>query len=243
MAKLHELLAAENDLGGHAKSLLVRTVKKFGDLSNYVGQQRNYKPIKDGGEPLANEDKLLPSRARVDLALALDAFGQWVDVSIQKEVTNQATSADVLIDDEVVFEDLPATALLNLENKLLELGKVLRAIPTNDLANKWEWDEDASCFMSSPRVTYRMEKTLKTLVQYEATKDHPAQVHTYTEDAPVGEWTTVIRSGSIPLSQKRELLARWQKLSLAVKVARQRANDIEASKINVSEKIVAYLWG
>ena len=243
MGKLYELLAVETDLANKARSVLASTVNLFGDITNYIGQQRSYQPLLDNGQPFPNEDKSLPRTVNEDLEVVFAAFGRWVDASIQKEVTNQGTSANVEIDGKVILEKLPATALLNLESKLAELGKVIKAIPVNDLAQGWTWDADADAFISSSRITYRTEKKIKTLVQYEATKEHPAQVHTYTEDVRVGEWKTVIHSGALQAARKRELVDRWESLMLAVRTARQRANDIDASTTKVSDVIVNFIWG
>lgn len=243
MGKLHELLAVETDLANKARSVMSETVKRFGDIANYVGQRRNYAPLVDDGQPFPPEDKELPRTVNDDLNQVFYSFGRWVDASIQKEVTNQDTLANVEVDDVVILADLPATALLNLESKLADLGKVLKAIPVNDLAYRWAWDEDVGGYVSSPRVTFRTEKAMKTHVQYEATKEHPAQVQTYAEDNRVGEWTTVIHSGAVSASDKRGLIERWETLILAIKIARQRANDIEASTANVSDKIIKYLRG
>ena len=243
MGKLHELLAVETDLTNRAKSVLAQAVNRFGDITNYVGQQRRYQPLEDGGQPFPNEDKMLPGTVDKELSLVFGAFGQWLNASIQKEVTNQSTNADVIIDGNVLIKGIPTPALLNLESKLAELGKVLKNIPVNDPALNWSWSEDINGYISDPRITYRTEKQLAAKVLYEATEHHPAQVKEYTFDERVGEWTTVIQSGALQLAEKREILQRWEKLTLAVKQARQRANDIETSNVKVSEAIINYLRG
>lgn len=243
MGKLHELLAVETDLANKARGVLAQINNRFGDVANYIGQQRSYRPLIDGGQPFPNEDKQLPGTVSGDLDSVFGAFVRWVDASIQKEVTNQGTSADIEIDGITVLKGLPAPALLNLESKLAELGKVLKSIPVNDTARKWTWNEQIEAFVSAPQTTFRTEKHLKNHIKYEATDKHPAQVEMYTEDERVGEWTTIIHSGAMQPAQKRELLERWEALSLAVKTARQRANDVDVSTIKVSEAIVTYLRG
>lgn len=243
MGKLHELLAVESDLANKARGVLSQARNRFGDIANYLGQQRRYRPLLDDGQPFPAEDKVLPATVSDDLAAVFAAFGNWTDASIQKEITNQGTSADVEIDDTKILKDMPATALLNLESKLADLGNVLKAIPVNDPAQQWSWNENLNAFISEPRVTFRTEKHLKNHVKYEHTKEHPAQVEVYSADERVGEWTTIIHSGAMQPAQKRALVERWEKLFLAVRVARQRANDTEASAVKVSDALITFLRG
>ena len=78
---------------------------------------------------------------------------------------------------------------------------------------------------SSPIQSLKSKKVPKVLVKYEATDKHPAQTELIHEDQTVGIWTTTKLSGAISSKMKSEILARYDKWELAVKDARQRANN------------------
>ena len=240
MTKLHEILAVEGDLAGKAQAGLAATKDLFGKPDKFIGQTRRYSPLEDGGQPMPSEDTNVAFRVEDVISDLVDKFSAWLNVSIQKEVTNQKTEATITVDGIEILT-LPATALLNLEQKLAILKSTLSGIPTNDVTERWEWDETSQVYIAPPRTTYRTEKRPRVLIRYEATPEHPAQTDVYTEDIRVGEWTTVIRSGMWSPNQKRELLDKLEKLIAAVKQARQRANDIEIEPVKVSEAINKYL--
>lgn len=243
MGKLHELLAVESDLKARAQAAIAAVRGTFaGNTGALLGQTRVYRPLSDGGEPLPDENKGLAMTVEGQLKLLWESFGTWVDAVIQKEVTNQSTSADVEVEGVVIVGGLPAPALLNLETRLAELRSVVDSVPVLDMAEEWTWDAKNSRYVSRERITYRTAKLPKAFVAYEATKEHPAQIQMFTEDVRVGEWKTVIHSGAITLARKTELLNRVDQLARAVKKARQRANDFEVKNVNVSKPIHDFVF-
>lgn len=242
MGKLHELLAVDSELKGEAQRASSRVQNTF-DGNKLIGQVRTYQPLEEGGEIFDDEVTVLATSVSDELTVFWAAFGSWLDASVQKESTNQQTSADIEVDGSSLAQLLPAPALLNLESKLAEIRRVYAAIPTNDPTKQWTWDEDQGCYVSHPQTTYRTRKVPKSFVAYEATPEHPAQVEMFTEDVRVGSWTTVVQSGMISPSEKRKLLARIDALLRATKKARQRANDIEVQDIHIASKLFAYIHG
>ena len=241
MAKLHELLAVEGDLASAAQAVLKEVKGLLGSPEKFLGRVRTYRPLEEDGQTQPNETTNLSTTVDKELARLSTHFGNWLNASIQKEVTNQKTSADIVVGEQIIAERLPATALLNLESKLASLKSVLVAIPTNDTTERWEWDTEAEAWVSEPRITFSTKKTVKHHVAYEATKEHPAQVQAYNEDVRVGEWTTIIRSGMLRPSQKRDILERLDKLIMAVKAARQRANQAEIEDVQIAKKLLDYI--
>jgi hypothetical protein len=244
MGKLHEVLAVEADLRATAQRTFQRLISLFSEgRSRLVGQSRKYQPLEESGEPHEDEITAMGTTVERELDLLQQDYSAWIDAAMQKEVTNQSTNADVVIGDRVLLEGLPATALLNLEGKLAELRRIYSSIPTYDPTERWEWDEQVEGYMSAPRITYRTKKVLKNHVKAEATKEHPAQVEVFTEDVREGTWTTVIQSGMLAPSEKREMLSRLDKLIRAVKQARQRANDVDAEDIHVGKVLFDFING
>jgi hypothetical protein len=244
MGKLHEILAVESDLKAEAQRVTSQIKALFTDgRAKLTGQIRTYQPLYEDGEDFADEITEMAATVSGELTRYRDAFGRWVDAAVQKEVTNQHTSASVMINGDDVLGPLPATALLNLESKLVELRQVYAVIPTNDLAERWDFDYSQGHYVSQERVNYRTQKIPKAFVAHEATPEHPAQVTVFNEDARVGAWHTVIQSGMLSPVEKRNLLVRIDLLLREIKQARQRANDLEVKQVNVSERLFAFIHG
>lgn len=244
MGKLHELLAVEPDLKAEAQRLANKIKALFTDgKGRLVGQIRTYHPLQEGGEEFADEITELATSVNSELADWQRAFSNWLNAAMQKEITNQNTGADVIIDGMTLFENMPATALLNLEAKLVEVRQVFNQIPTNDPTENWMWDADLGLFVSKPRTTYKTKKIMRNHVRAEATKEHPAQVEVYTEDVRVGTWTTIIHSGMLTPSEKQLRLQRIDALIRAVKQARHRANDTDVIDTHLAKKLFAYIYG
>lgn len=242
MSELHQILAVEGDLKNRAQEALAEARGLFA-TDALVGHTRRYRPLEENGEPLPAEDKELAVKVSDILESIRTDYGGWIDVAVQKEVTNQTTAADVLVDNKVMFAGMPAPALLNLEGKLLELRNIYAAIPTTDPSERWTWDEGRGVWVSEPHITFRSNKVPKSFVAYEATKEHPAQVSVYNEDIRVGEWTTIKMSGMISPVEKTNLLDRIDKVIKGVKQARQKANNAEVVDVNVAASLFAYIYG
>lgn len=243
MGKLHELLAVEPDLKAAATRTVNDVIALFKEgADRLVGQIRVYRPLEEGGDDFADEIKELGTTVDGELAGFAKSMAKWMDAAIQKEVTNTNTVADVELNG-VTIGKLPAPALLNLEARLQEIRRVYSTIPTLDPAERWTYNEKDGEFVSETRVSYRTQKVPKAIVMYEATEEHPAQVQPYTEDIRVGEWETTIRTGMLTKIDKQRRLERIDALARAVKQARQRANDIDATKIEVGEEIFKFING
>jgi hypothetical protein len=57
----------------------------------------------------------------------------------------------------------------------------------------------------------------------------------------VGYWDTVKHSGALPAPRKKELMSRIEKLSQAVKQAREVANMADAPEVKVGQPLFDYL--
>ena len=239
--KLYELLAVEPDLRTKGGESLKWVRQVFDTPALLTGQVISYHPVIEDAVDVPDEKMELSTNVDALLLELQKVFGSYMDVSIQKELTNINTTANVILGEKVIFSGVPAPALLNLEQKLDDLQKVYSAIPTLDPAERWRYDEGQDCYVSETRVAYRTKKVVKTLVKYEATPEHPAQTETYTEDVPSHKRETVVFSGMITQKEKSGRLARLNTLYQAVKQARQRANDVDANLVNVADRIFEYI--
>ena len=96
---------------------------------------------------------------------------------------------------------------------------------------------------SNLSTTQTTKKIETPLAPYEATKDHPAQTKTVTEDVVIGWWDTIKHSGALPAPRKEALLERIDKLLKATKRAREQANNNAATEKEVGGAVIGYLFG
>lgn len=235
MKKLHELLSIEPDLRTEAQKISGEVRETLADPKRVHGMIRTFRPIVDDEDPLPDERVEMLTTVKNELSRFDEAMGKFIDSAVSKEVTNTVASATLQLG-ESEFK-LPATALLNLENRLAEIRKVYAAVPTLDPAEVWNYDEDLEVYVADTRMAYKTRKVPKTHVSYEATKEHPAQVEVYHEDIRVGEREQIMHSGALTLARKRVLLGRIDDMLKEVKQARQRANDIEVKEVEIADLI------
>lgn len=248
-AYLHQLLAVEPELDRNATEESKRLLRRFDAPALYNGMVRTYRPLTEDEDKLPPEFKNMEENLQADLQEFGDAMAKFIDVGFQKESTNASASALLTYNenldglDKEVFRLFPATALLNLENKLTTMKKVLQRMPVYDPTKKWEWHEGNEVYEAPPEISLRTKKQPRSRIAAPATAEHPAQIQAWTEDRPVGEWTAVYHTCALPPAKKRQILERITNLILAVKRARQEANMEEAVTDQIGDKIVKFILG
>lgn len=241
MGLLHELLAVEPDLrNGYdaVRSKISDTLKARG---LFDGRIRTYQPVYEEGTQFPDEVEDPTVSVGDQLTLLRKTAEKYFDAVYQKELTNTEARGDIIIHGETLAENVPATMLLGLESKLAHIRQVLKAIPTLDPAERWEWDGGNKEYRSAPKTQLRTEKRMHSFVGYEATEHHPAQIETYTTDDPVGTWTTIRRSLALPYSEKQRLIEQCEVLIRAVKQARQRANQQEVALAEIGSVLFDFI--
>lgn len=246
MSKLHELLAVRPDVKKRYDELAQRAIHDFANNAQlFQGRSKIYTPKIEDGLTFPGESEEVADSVAERISSVASAMAEMIDVITQQESTNASGNAVAYIEvDEyrLLNEGLPATALLNLEGRLQEFKKVLTTIPVNNPKVKWEFNENMNLWASPPETTHKYEKVQEPIVLYPATTEHPAQTELVTRNALVGEYETVRLTGLISWATKREWVARVDMLILAVKQARQRANDTEVVKINVGDTIMDFIF-
>lgn len=241
--KLFELLAIEKDLSSKTSESAKEILSRFSNADNFLGISTHFAKILEDQPNFQDEVKPLPGNVDASLEEYLENLGLYLDVAIEKETANTTAFSDVVLDGQVFLEKWSATALLNLESRLEELHKIYSAIPVLPDSETWTYDDTRGCFVSGNRKQIRTVKTQKTVVLYEATKEHPAQVQLVSTDVPAYEVERVLYSGMLTVSDKKKRIERIEKLQRAVKQARQRANTVETEKKEISKKIFEYING
>jgi hypothetical protein len=206
------------------------------------GVSRSYRPRDDEGEQLPPENNLVQTRVDQVLDQVAAEMVSLFDLQVCQDLGNAEATADVIVGGGVLLTKVPVTFLLFLDKRLADLRTIVEKLPVLDASEEWSWDEARMCWRSAPATTFRSKKVQRNHVLSEATDRHPAQVQVFSEDVPVGTWTTVKLSGAVPATRRRALLARVDALIDAVRVAREAANEIEVPAVPVGQRVMAYLF-
>lgn len=247
-AKLHELLAVDGNQKGQAD-------KARGDLAQTFEKKRHlfteklvtFHPDGEGAVSVTEEQLDIQTTVRKELAWLADLWAKAIDTAYQVDLGNTAARADIVLDDGTVMAtSVPATALLQLEKRTNEMHDLVSRIPTLDPAKGFEPDPAKGKGIYRARVDTRtrMKKSMRVVVGYEATKEHPAQVQYVNEDVPVGRIQTQEWSGMITPAEKAEMFDRVERLRRAIKSARARANEqVVSATDTIGDTLLKFVFG
>lgn len=230
-SKLHELLAVDANLKGQAtkcRTELQGTLEK----KRHLFQEKlvTFTPDAENGKAETREQSDIQTSVRKEVTWLNGILIKSIDASYAIDIANTLAKADIVLDNgEVVANDVPATALLQLEKRVKEVLEFVKFIPTLDPAKGFALDADRGAGIYKAReVTKASTQKLDDFVTVApATKEHPAQVVKVTKDIKIGtileqEWSALI----MPI-EKADLLERGEELLRAVTQARSRANSQE----------------
>jgi hypothetical protein len=243
MTKLNQIIAIEKGVKSTAEAAFTTAHRDMLKGEPLSGIARTYVPRQEDGVQLPPETKLPQIRAENAINTVVAQLTRLFDVTATKDEANCSAKADVVVDGTTVLRGVSVSTLLFLERKLVDLHTFIAKLPTLDPAERWTYSPDVGAYASAPAETIRSKKVMRNWVKAEATEKHPAQVDVYTEDVPEGTWTTVKYSGALPADRVNELLARVQKLTEAVKQAREEANSIEVTDVGIGSPFFTYLFG
>ena len=242
MPKLNQIVAVEKSVKSRVYGDFTELHKASQKADLFTGFSKNYRKRDEEGEDYPPETKRVQLEANEVLSQVSKLLGEMFDISATKDYANCVAFADVVVDGQTLVAQAPIPFLLFLEKQLTDLHTFVDKMPTLDPADEWGSDPNSGLFKTASIATQRTKKVQRPVVLYEATKEHPAQTQLITEDIVVGYWDTVKQSGALPIPRRRELLDRLEKLSQAVKFAREQANGIEADERKVGEAVFGYLF-
>lgn len=244
MTKLNAIIAVEKTAKSEGEKALTHAYQEVQKTPLLTGISRTYQPRDEEGDTLPPENE----RVQRNVEEILDGVGKGLtrlfDVTLTKEASNTKATADVVVDGETLLSDVPVTYLLFLEKKLTDLKTFVTKLPVLDPSTNWHADAslEEGVWVSDEVKTTRTKKVPRNHVLAAATDKHPAQVQVYHEDVIVGDWTTKKFSGAVPAARRAALIERVNKLSDAVKVARETANGIEVTDRKAGEAVFEYLF-
>jgi len=249
--KLHEILAVESTKEGRFKDTIPEMVNLFKNKANhFVGFERTLKlngedtPEKTDRELAEKEHQTISTSVASELAYIQDVVGDYFDIILQRDEANQRAVADVVIGDKVIATGVPATTLLALENKLKQLRPIYEQIPTLQPGVTWQLDSSIGEYTykdANPEFRTKTKKGFEFKVLVPATDKFPAQVEKWESVEDVGSFTKIRWSTMISVADKSKLLARFDQLAMAVKQARQRANEVEIVGNKIGDRIFDFI--
>lgn len=242
MTQLNQLLAISKGAKRESADAFTKAYQKLGKADMFSGLVRTYEPLSDDGERFPAESKKVILKGSVIINEVQRNLKRLLDVACQIDVTNASARADVVVDDQTILRDIPATHLIMLEKQLDDLSTFVSKLPVLDPAHDWHWDDTNDCWRTEDIKTSRQQKVPQVLVKYAATDKHPAQTDVYMADVLAGYWTTAKLSGALPQARITQLQGRISKLSAAVKSAREKANMTVVPESVESSPIIDFLF-
>lgn len=242
MNHLHKVIAVEKDVKEKALQCLVQAKNIFGQRVIFSGLVRVYTPKDEMGDQLPPESTRVQYTVEKALKEVQEKLIPLFDIVATKDWANCVAKADIVVDDQTLMKDVPATYILFLEKYLGEILAFVKSIPILDAAEQWEYDVAKDVWVTPPVETIKSKKIMRNHVLSEATQHHPAQVHTYTEDVAAGTWKTIKYSGAYPAGEYNALITRIEKLQKAVKFAREQANRQDVTQQHVGEVLLQYIF-
>lgn len=244
MTKLNQIIAIEKTAKSQGARALTDAYHTAQKPALFAGVTRTYRPKDDDGDQLPPESTQVQVSVDQLLTRIWRGVARMLDVVATKDETNTVARADVKIDDNVILADVPATYLLYLEKQLADIRTFISKLPRLDPAESWHFDSAAGSGVSASDAveTHRTKKVPRAQVLYEATDKHPAQVRTYDEDVVVGYWKTTKFSGASPADRIDGMLERVDRLTDAIRQAREQANSVDVvDRVGVGEAVMSYI--
>lgn len=242
MPKLNQILAIEKQTKQNSHKQVTEVYQKLQKPALTVGLTRTYSPVDDDGEKFPPEEQKIQLRVSEALVDVSSFLTPLFDVTLQRDAANCSALADVVVDNQKVLEQVPATYLIWLEKQLVDIHTIICVLPTLPSDSSWNYDDGQGCYRSEAIERAKTKKIPKPFIKAEATKEHPAQVDVVHEDVVTGYWKQVAFSGALPRDRVRLLRDRVEKLLAAVKFAREQANLVEAPPVKAGEAVFGYLF-
>jgi len=247
MAKLHELLAVMADTTNAAQAVTTETSTVFAKKPDHFrGQSKTvnfFESSREGENTVENKQMVTTVADKLDHAFK--SIGRHYDALLQLEEANGRARADLIVDGTTILKDVPATFLLGMESRLKAVREMILNIPTLEMSIKWTPDANLGegTYRSEATVSMKTEKSLKSRILVEPTKEHPAQVEKWNEDVSVARIETTHTSSMITPHEKSAMILRCDKMISAVKKARQRANTVDVKDLSIAKEIFGYIQG
>lgn len=243
MTQLNQIIAIEKGVKSDSTRTETDLYHSLEKKPLFAGLSRVYTPKdEEDGDQLPPEATSVQIKTSDVIDELTTSLTRLIDLIATKDEANTGARADVVVDGAVIAADVPVTTLMFLEKETEKLHAFIGRLPVLDPAVQWSYDDNRGVYVAAPVQTVRTKKVPRNHVLYEATKEHPAQVQTFTEDIIVGTWEKTDFSGAMPADALAAISARLNKLRTAVKFAREAANTINVVDVHFGANILKYLF-
>ncbi len=245
MAKLHQILAVESGIRNQADKDLTSAHHGLKHPDMLKGLFRTYQANDETtGEKLPPERTELQTRVVDVIKETARIFEKKYDVVATRDFANMAARADVEVGGKKILENVPATYLLWLEKQLADLHTFVCQLPVLPADTEWDWSEAQRCWKNKHEIkTTRTNKVPYALLLAPSTEKHPAQVSKEVRDEIVGYYTTMKYSGALQATQIKAIKERVEELQKAVKLAREKANQIDVVDQKIGGTLMKFVFG
>lgn len=216
----------------------------------FDGHRRVYAPLTENAdgtaERLPTEEQKVQYVGEQLLAHVAGAYTRLFDLELTMDTADTTAFADLIIattsGSVVLVERVPATTLLFLRKKLVDLRTFVSKLPTHDREFDWEQTGDeAGVYRSQPIQTVRTKKVRVHKIVVAPTEHHPAQTDSWQEDQPTGTWTLIKFTGALPHARYVELLTRVDFLIEAVERALEQTKQVDAPDLKMGDKLFKFV--
>jgi hypothetical protein len=242
MTKLNQVIAIEKGTRSRVQKELTEIYKTTQKTALFGGFVKVYERLSEDTETVPPSSAKVQAKVPALLNRVQEVMRQLLDVSGQRDLANTQAKADIEVGGEVLLRDVPATFLLFVEKRLVDLHTLVSSLPTLDPSEEWSWDEPRELWTTKPTQTARTKKVQRPIVLQPPTTEHPAQTALITEDVYVGDWLQTKHSGATTEAKRRQLLGRIEALQEGVKFARERANMVEAPEVAWGEALSGWIF-
>lgn len=242
MTKLNQIIAVEKNIKSRAHSVISELNNAIQRPDLFNGAVRKYLKKNEEDDDLPGERKHIQRRVSDVVGTMRSTQTDYLDVMVQRDLANTHAKAAVAVRGVQVLPELPATSLLQIEKTLTDYRTFFENMPLLDSSEDWTYDAEAGIYKTEPSYTVRTKKTAKVITLAPPTDKHPAQAQLVQEDVVAGKWETIRQSAAMPKTERDEIVARIDRLLIAVKEAREAANGAEADeKPQIGAAIFEYL--
>jgi hypothetical protein len=245
--KLNQIVAVRAGVRSDVEKKLTKHYHLLQRAELLNGLARTYQPLDSEGYKFPDETTQVQVKATTVLREVAGDLTRLFDTTAALDWSNQEARADVVLlggDEPVTLvKDAPVSYLMFLEKALVNLETLIRKLPVLPSTETWKPDPATDTYRSEPIGSTKTAKIRRNHVLYEATDRHPAQVESYSEDVPIGTWTTVKFSGALPAQDINKMLDRVVTVAEAVKFAREQANLAEVVDPKPGRRILEYVIG
>ena len=248
LTKLNQVLAIEKGVKERNFASLTKAHHMLLKTEQLKGLSRTYMPLDDDGEKFPSETKVLQIRTDEVIRQIQGRLCELFDVTAARDYANCKARADVVVERHdgeplTLLTDVPATYLLWMEKRLIDLRTFVTKLPVLPPDETWEFDDNTDSFKSAETKTAKTKKLPVAFLKAAATKEHPAQVEVVFEDKLQGYWTIINYNGGLPKRRIAEMTERVESLLKAVKFAREKANGQDVQTHQIGDKVLGFIFG